>query len=322
MKELVTKNASSELLDSLKELQSFVENNSAAANTEIAYAKPWKDFENYCYKLGLTPLPADEGAVALFLHHLYKEKKRKRTTIQKSLAAINAKHIKMGFKSFSDSMQVKAVLFSIKRHDNYQTKQAKPLLKAEFEQLLAVIETQTLTGMRDITLLSWLWFGAFRKSEVVAAKIEGLEWVSGKGMLLNLGRNKVNQTGEKRLQVPMILQPTYPYCPSTLMRLWLERSHIKKGPLFRAIKKNGQLQNAALTSSAVDHILNKYLDLTGLSGYTPHSFRAGFLTEAKLAGAPDEKLRQVSQHSSAALEKYIRPVELLDRPAAVYLIER
>ncbi|ODN41362.1 hypothetical protein [Piscirickettsia litoralis] len=75
MQELVVNNASTELLDSLKELQSFVENNSAAPNTEIAYAKPWKDFETYCYKLGLTPLPADEGAVALFLHHLYKAKK-------------------------------------------------------------------------------------------------------------------------------------------------------------------------------------------------------------------------------------------------------
>ena len=139
-------------------------------------------------------------------------------------------------------------------------------------------------------------------------------------MLLNLGRNKVNQTGEKRLQVPMILQPAYPYCPSTLMRLWLERSKIKKGPVFRAIKKGEQLQSKALSSSAVDHILNKYLDLANLTGYTPHSFRAGFLTEAKLAGAPDEKLRQVSQHSSAALERYIRPVELLDHPAAAYVI--
>ncbi|ODN41614.1 tyrosine-type recombinase/integrase [Piscirickettsia litoralis] len=320
MNELVKKETSSEVLQSLKELQEFVGSNQTTKSTEATYAKSWQDFENYCYKLGLTPLPADEGAVALFLHHLYKEKVRKRTTIQKSLAAINSRHLKAGFKSFSDSMQVKAVLFAIKRNDHYTPKQAKPLLKKEFETLLSVIDKSTLTGLRDVTLLSWLWFGAFRKSEVVAARIEDLEWVSGKGVLLNLGRNKVNQTGEKLLQVPMILQPTYPYCPTSLMQYWVQRNHLKSGPIFRAIRKGNCLQNTALSHSAVDHILNKYLELSGLTGYRPHSFRAGFLTQAKLNGAPEEKLRQVSQHSSAALERYIRPIELLDNPAAAYII--
>ncbi|OAJ33232.1 tyrosine-type recombinase/integrase [Piscirickettsia salmonis] len=320
MNNLVKKDASLELLQSLKNLKSFVERNQVAKSTAIAYTKPWQDFEKYCYKLGLTPLPADDGAVALFLYHLYEEKKYKRTTIQKVLAAINAKHMKMSFKSFSDSMQVKAILHAIKRNDNYIPKQAKPLLKNEFERLLSVVDKNTLTGLRDVTLLSWLWFGAFRKSEVVAAKVEDLEWVSGKGVLFNLGRNKVNQTGEKLLQVPMILQPAYPYCPTSLMQRWIQRSHLKSGPIFRAIKKGNYLQNTPLSTAAVDHILSKYLDLSGLTGYTPHSFRAGFLTQAKLDGAPEEKLRQVSQHSSAALERYIRPIELLDNPAAAYII--
>uniref|UniRef100_UPI0039F6D0D8 tyrosine-type recombinase/integrase n=1 Tax=Piscirickettsia salmonis TaxID=1238 RepID=UPI0039F6D0D8 len=320
MDKLMKIDSSSELLQSLKDLEAFVKDNQTAKSTETAYAKPWKDFENYCYKLGLVPLPADEGAVALFLHHLYKKKNLKRTTIQKSLAAINSKHIKMGFKSFSDSMQVKAILFAIKRNDNYRPKQAKPLLKNDFERLLAVIDKNTLTGLRDVTLLSWLWFGAFRKSEVVAANIEDFEWVSGKGVLFNLGRNKINQAGEKLLQVPIILQSTYRYCPVTLMQCWVQRSNIKEGSIFREIKKGEQLQYKPLSSSAVDHILNKYLNHAGLSGYTPHSFRAGFLTQAKLNGAPGEKLRQVSQHSSAALDRYIRPIELFDNPAAAYII--
>lgn len=303
----------------LERLNNACQQSQHAESTQQAYGSDWQQFIDYCLSRGLMALPAEDTTVALYLMHLHKDKGRARTTIMRHLASVSAQHQQHYFRGFNDSVRVQQALKGIRTQDNYSTKQAQPLLFKDLLKLLSVIDQHSLKGKRDITLLSWLWFGAFRKSELVRLNIEHLEYHRSKGFLVTLKRSKTNRENTKVQQLPIPLLKEFEFCPVLLLKKWLHHTGISEGPLFRPLDKEGYLDKG-LSVKSIDQVLRNRLKEAGLAGFTPHSFRAGFLTEAAQAGASKIKLQEVSQHTSNALERYVRPVKLFENPAAVQII--
>ena len=106
-------------------------------------------------------------------------------------------------------------------------------------------------------------------------------------------------------------------CPVRALERWLEISGIVEGPVFRSIDRAAMISKAALSADAVSVILKRRLKETGCdpSGYSGHSLRAGFVTEAVNAGMPTWKIRRQTGHSSdAMLDRYIRKAEAFSHP--------
>ena len=60
--------------------------------------------------------------------------------------------------------------------------------------------------------------------------------------------------------------------------------------------------------------------LEGIEGITPHSLRAGFVTEAYRAGLRDEAIMQHTRHRDlASMRRYVRRARLLQDSAAQHL---
>ena len=77
----------------------------------------------------------------------------------------------------------------------------------------------------------------------------------------------------------------------------------------RRIGRSKNISEQALSAHAVSAILKQRLNEVGRdpSGYSGHSLRAGFVTEAVNAGIPTWKIRRQTGHSSdAMLDRYIR----------------
>jgi integrase len=88
--------------------------------------------------------------------------------------------------------------------------------------------------------------------------------------------------------------------PVEVLREWLSRADITKGPVFRAIDQWGGLDDKALTPQSVNAILKRRIALAGLepAEFSAHGLRAGYLTEAAQCGVSLPEAMQQSQHRS------------------------
>jgi integrase len=88
--------------------------------------------------------------------------------------------------------------------------------------------------------------------------------------------------------------------PVAVLREWLSRADITKGPVFRAIDQWGGLDDKALTPQSINAILKRRIALAGLDpkAFSAHGLRAGYLTEAAQRGISLPEAMQQSQHRS------------------------
>jgi hypothetical protein len=88
-------------------------------------------------------------------------------------------------------------------------------------------------------------------------------------------------------------------CPVEALGAWREAASITSGPLFRSIRKGGNV-GERLTDQSVADIVKAHAESVGLdpTAFAGHSLRAGFLTSAAKRGASIFKMMDVSRHRS------------------------
>src|SRR5216110_2409008 len=79
-----------------------------ADNTRKAYQSDWRDFSTWCQDHQLQPLPAQPGAVALYL--TAQSLTKKTATLTRRLSAISQHHKLAGHPSPSEAPEVRAVM--------------------------------------------------------------------------------------------------------------------------------------------------------------------------------------------------------------------
>ena len=206
------------------------------------------------------------------------------------------------------SMAVRSVLRGIRKSRDTRQASSPALRLEELHRLLDGLNRDTLHGLRDSALFLLCFYGAFRRSEVVVITCEDLEW-RAKGLLVTLHHSKTNHSHRIETKSIMRAPPGAPYCPVTMLERWLAASGIQKGAIFRGITPKGRLGAGRMTANTLTACMRRALTTAGLTeeGYSPHSFRAGFITEAHLRGKNHVQIMRITGHRDPrSFEKYIR----------------
>ena len=112
-------------------------------------------------------------------------------------------------------------------------------------------------------------------------------------------------------------------CPVTLTLDWFARIRDQEGPLFRPVRKGGNIIDQILSGEAVAKIVKQAARTLGLDpvNYSAHSLRSGFITSAIRAGAPSQFVRKQTGHASeATMARYVRLGNLFTENAVSWLL--
>lgn len=222
---------------------------------------------------------------------------------------------------------------------DWKPKEARPLLTEDIKTMVDALpgegkipkgteaRASWLRGKRDRALILVGYTGALRRSEIASLRIENVK-DRPEGLLLTVPESKTDQVGEG--QFVAIRRAGSKYCPAKALWDWLGTSGIEEGAVFRGVRRDGRLRTDGLSGRAVNSAVQRAARKAGIRGagkqggkkttISGHSLRAGHVTQASMAGAPEAAIRAQSRHESrAAFDKYVRPQRLLKNTSSAHL---
>jgi site-specific recombinase XerD len=290
-----------------------------APNTRTAYASDFRAFETWCAARGLEPMPATPATVAVYLADLA-TRGRKYAGIARALSSIAATHRARNAPWTRGAPAVTEVMHGIaRRHGTAPSKKA-PVGDVELAALLGTLGVD-LRGLRDRALLTVGWFGAFRRSEIVALTVADVLFERD-GLRVTMRRSKTDQEG-KGYEKGLPFAGAAALCPVRALRAWLDGVNATEGPLFRRIDRHGNVYPAALTDESVALVVKRCALAAGLdpARYAGHSLRSGFATTAaRKRKSLDAIMRQTGHKSERVARGYIQHATLFDDNAAAGLV--
>jgi integrase len=170
------------------------------------------------------------------------------------------------------------------------------LTAAEAGRLLAVPDTATLRGVRDRALLAFLVACGLRRDELVRLEVRHLQLREGRWVVLDL-----TGKGRRIRTVPV------PHWVKQLLDRWLTASGITEGPLFRTLRKGGQLGPAQPVSEDLVYTLVRQSGAAiGHPELTPHDLRRTCAKLCRQAGGELEQIQLLLGHASVqTTERYL-----------------
>lgn len=301
----------------VERVQTYLDN-ARARNTIRGYRCSFQQFQSWCISAGMQSMPATAETVSVYL--AAQAGRLKAATLQHHLAAISKAHKAAGFSSpVKDNQLIAETLRGIKSVHGSSQKQKAPVLTDDLRVMLRNLP-DNLLGTRDRALLLIGFAGAFRRSELVALDVTDLSF-GAEGLLINLRRSKTDQEGEGR-EVAIPRGSHAQTCPIRAIQAWLESSGIAEGPIFRPVDRHGRLSANRLSDHAVGLIVKRYAGAAGLpiASFAGHSLRAGFVTSAARAGAPERQIMRTTGHKSIEMVlRYVRQANAFTDNAALTL---
>ncbi|MGD0969673.1 MAG: tyrosine-type recombinase/integrase [Candidatus Aquilonibacter sp.] len=167
------------------------------------------------------------------------------------------------------------------------------------------LEKQTIAGLQDWTVLSVGFFGALRRSELVALDIPDLTF-SDDDLYVQIRRSKTEQF--RAVDVPLLRRQDE-LCPVSALQTWLQALPQQCGPIFRTTRR-GELRDTRMADRTVCRIVQRYCEQVGLDPrkFGAHSLRAGYVTDEIDRGTPDLHVALQTRHSDFdSLLRYYRP---------------
>ncbi len=234
-------------------------------------------------------------------------------TLQHRLVAIHRAHVEAGVESPVSSELVKRTMQGIRRTKGVKQRQVRALVKDDLLELLVTVGKQKpLKAARDKAMLLIGFAGAFRRSELVALRVEDIT-PHAHGLEFAIIRSKTDQEGAGRM-VFIPLAKSEERCPVNALQRWLELAGIGDGFLFRPINRYDKLVSGKpLTAQSVALVVKAAVAAArgqdAARDYSAHSVRAGFATEAAMAGLQASVIMGQTGHKSLEMVfRYIRPV--------------
>jgi integrase len=249
-------------------------------NTRKAYQSDIRHYE-----MAGGKLPAIPEMIANYLH-FYADKLNPRT-LARRLIAIKHWHTYQGFVDPTVHPVIQKTMAGIIRAHGKPKQKARALLPDELARIHHYLQNEnTLAAFRDDALLQVGFFGALRRSELVAIHYEHIKWEKA-GIEIMLPTSKTDQqhTG----QYCAIPYGNDTLCPIAALKSWLAIANIHTGALFRRITLGEQIGDAALTPLSVNHILKNRARAANIHDsalLSAHSLRRGLATSAAKSGAP------------------------------------
>lgn len=285
---------------------------SRADSTWRAYENDWRQFEAWCTKVELPPLPADPDTVAMFVASQAADGLNP-STLDRRLAAIRLVHLGAGYASPHNTIKVTEVMRGIRRDWGRPPEKKAAAVDGDIKRMADAIEPATRKGLRDRALLLFGFAGAFRRSELVALNTWNLE-EREEGLKVTIEQSKTDQEAKGQV-IAIVRQPDSPYCPIQALQDWLTVAEIDRGALFRRMFRGDKVGTARLSAQSVALVIKEYASRAGLDWerYAGHSLRSGFLTSAARNRASIFKMADQSRHKSLdILREYVQNEELFE----------
>jgi integrase len=265
--------------------------------TRATYHRYWTEFAAWCRKQAADPtqLPINPILVAAYLATLAPT--HGKSALRARVAAIVDYQRRRGVPFAAAHPVIRETLSGIARHHGKPVRPAAALTSAEVRQLIATCRDD-LAGVRDRALFLTGLAGGFRRSELVAMEVAHLRF-DATGVVIHIPRSKGDQEGEGA-DVTLPRMRGQDTCPVQALETWLRRAGLTRGAVFRNISRHGTVEER-LSGAGVRHILLRRAAMAKLTVHpserlSPHGLRAGLITEAYLAGAPDEQVAAHSRH--------------------------
>lgn len=159
----------------------------------------------------------------------------------------------------------------------------------EVEQILAQINTESDTGLRDRAIIELLFSSGLRVSELV-----------------NLNRDHVNTTrrefmvrGKGQKDRPVFISES----ASLHVKNYLKTRSDSLPPLFISYSRNNEITTSGdyrrLGARSIQRIINKYTRLAGITKHvSPHTMRHSFATDLLMNGADIRSVQAMLGHSN------------------------
>jgi len=301
-----------------------------APATERAYAHDWNDFETFCQRHRLEPLPAAPQTLALYLKALETrasqspEGLRAGTTglalptLRRRLAAIASRHATASLETPTDHPLVRRLLRRYSRSRGTAEKKKEPLLIEHFPAILAAMGDD-LAAQRDRALLLLGYAGAFRRSELVALDVEHLKF-SKRGLYVWIASAKNDPRKKGReLYVPRL--SAIELCAVAMLERWLKVVGAERA-VFRTFDLRGGLTANRLDPGDVARIVRRRASAAGVTGdFGGHSLRRGFITNAAKKKVPIESIKRVTgQRSNTIVLDYVAAATLDEDPPLLEIV--
>ena len=289
-----------------------------AVNTRRAYQAGIRQFEAYG---GL--LPADEESIIRYLtHHASLLNPR---TLSLHLTALSHWHRYQQLTDPTQTPRIRKLLKGIQRKHGKPKRKAKALRAEHINRMITELHKKNdLKAIRDSALIQIAYFGAFRRSELIAIHLEHLRF-EPEGLLILIPKSKTDQMKEGKIKALPYGKTSHAACPVKAIKLWIEYSGITEGVLFRKINRWGNLSHSALHPDSISSILKslaKQCQFDFVENVSSHSLRRGFATSAARAGADFSAIkRQGGWKNDSMVREYIEEGQLFDENAAQHLIE-
>lgn len=307
-----------------------------APATRRAYASDWRYFLTWARaaapELAAAPVPVPVPVLLRFLlHHTDPMPEpvaaaleaagvssaggqHAPSTLDRRLAALATIHRLLGATPDpTRDPQVRDLLRAARRRAvraGHRPRKVQAAHRAVLEAMLATCD-DSLGGVRDQALLLFGFAsGGRRRSEIARACVEELEEIP-EGYLFWMPTSKTEPEGAQGA-LPVLDRA------GRALTLWLERSGVTEGEIFRAVDRWGHL-GGPLSPRAVAEIVRRR---AAAAGYPPerfagHSLRSGFLTAAGRAGHPLQEAMVFSRHRSIRIAAgYHQTGSILRNPTA------
>lgn len=274
-------------------------------NTIRAYNSDWNNFVAWCREHDEPELPTTPETLVNYINDLADTEKA--NTLSRRLSAISENHIAAGYRRDNPAKNsiVHITMTAIRREKGTFQKGKTPILP-ETLSLFADLFGTDLISLRDRALIFLGFAGAFRRSELVAIKMNEVEFLP-EGMTVFIPHSKTDQLGEGSV-IAVPYAPKKKICAVRAVKEWINQAHLTEGYLFRGFYKGRSLREKGLSDQMVARIVKKYADMAGLTteNFAGHSLRRGFATSAAQNDANVLTIMRQTRHKTVGMvQRYV-----------------
>jgi integrase len=179
--------------------------------------------------------------------------------------------------------------------------------------VVQAMSCDSLVELRDRAILLLGFAAALRRSEIVRLDVADVHFVE-RGIEVRITFSKTDQQGEGEL-VPVAFG-SKDACPVRGVQVWLDKSGLLEGALFRKIGRDGSVGGRLQEQGqAVDRAVKRAVERAGLDSrsYGAHSLRSGLATSAARKGKGLDVIMKTGRWKSERIALgYIRHGALFD----------
>ncbi|WP_226661490.1 site-specific integrase [Microbulbifer aggregans] len=293
-------------------------NAATSESTRKAYRSAIRQFEKWGGRL-----PTDSQTLMHYL--LGRAEAVNPRTLELHLTAIGQWHNYQGIANPVLDPLIHKTMQGIRRVHAKPKQKAKALRLEHIATMTNTLRTRpdSLKKLRDLALVLVGFFGAFRRSELVAIQVEDLVWEE-EGLVIRIPRSKTDQSGEGLVRALPFGNPSV--CPASALKTWLTHTGITNGPVFLAVNRWDQIQQRPLNPASINDLLKKLgteCNFDFVDTLSSHSFRRGLSTSAARENVDFELIKkQGGWKSDATVWEYIDEGKRLTDNATVSLMEK